>query len=57
VVFKQYKTMKVPHFLETWGVVPQPDRQMKVQDYKEENVEEFVDNIFKLKRKYLYALL
>jgi len=45
--------LKVPHLLEKEGGMPHPGRQiMKVPGSEGVSVEEFLDDIFKSKRKY-----
>jgi len=49
--------IKVPYLLEKGGGMPHPGREIiKAPGFKGVGVEEFIDHIFKLKRKYSYAL-
>ena len=50
-------TWRLPHLLEIEEEIPQLVKQTKVQDFTEVNVKEFLDNIFKSKRKYLCAFV
>jgi len=47
----------VLHLLEKGGRMPHPGRQiMKVPEFEEVSMEDFLNDISKLKRKYSYAL-
>jgi len=48
---------EAPHLLVIGGGVLLPSRQMKVYDSEVVSVEEFLDDIFKLKKKFSYVLL